>query len=249
MCTLIVALRQFEEAPLVVAANRDEKLDRPARAPLLWAGGPGEPFLAGRDELAGGTWLGLNRAGLFVGVTNRFGVGRDAGRASRGALVVEALGEGSARGLHARLGALDPGRFNAFHLLYADRQEAFVTWSDGSAIRQEVLPPGVHVVTERSLGGDDRARTETVRALWRALPRGRAPAAEELFELLRHHRQDDPLGSVCVHVPALGYGTRSSCALRLGPGREEVELWWAEGPPCTAAPQRLDALVRELRAV
>ena len=66
MCTLIVALRQHPEAPLVVAANRDERLDRAARSPLLWTEGP-VPFLAGRDEAAGGTWLGLNRAGCSSG--------------------------------------------------------------------------------------------------------------------------------------------------------------------------------------
>ena len=247
MCTLIAAVRQSEEAPLVVAANRDEKLDRAARPPLLWNGGP-IPFVAGRDEVGGGTWLGLNRAGLFVGVTNRFGVDRDPRRQSRGALVVEALGAGTARELHARLGALDAGRFNAFHLLYADRGEAFVTWSDGAAVRQEVLAPGVHVVTERSLGGDDRARTETVHELWGGLPSGRAPSSEELFAILRHHRPDDPVGSVCVHLPELGYGTRSSCVLRLGTGAADVEMWWAEGAPCTATPARLDGLVQALRA-
>ncbi len=246
MCTLIVALGQYAEAPLVVAAHRDEKLDRPAREPFLWTGGQGEPFVAGRDELGGGTWLGLNRAGLFVGVTNRFGVNRDETRASRGLLVVEALGASSARALHARLGGLDPSRYNAFHLLYADRSEAFVTWSDGSVVRQEALVPGVHVVTERSLGGDDRARTETVRTLWRELPAGRAPTAGELFALLRHHRDDDPLGSVCVHAPALGYGTRSACVLRLGPRGEDVEMWWAEGAPCKVEPRRLDDLVDAL---
>ncbi|HVE84551.1 MAG TPA: NRDE family protein [Myxococcales bacterium] len=247
MCTLIAAVRQYEDAPLVVAANRDERLDRPARAPLLWAGGP-IPVIAGRDEQGGGTWLGLNREGLFVGVTNRYGVDRDPARQSRGALVVEALGAASAGALHARLAALDPARFNAFHLLYADRGEAFVTWSDGAALRQEVLAPGVHVVTERSLGGDDRARTETVRELWRGLPAGLTPSAEELFAILRHHQPDDPLGSVCVHLPELGYGTRSSCTLRLGRGTADVELWWAEGAPCTAAPQRLDGLAQALRA-
>jgi len=247
MCTLIAAVRQYEDAPLVVAANRDERLDRAARAPFLWTGGP-LPFVAGRDEVAGGTWLGLNEAGLFVGVTNRFGVEKDPKRASRGALVVEALGAGSARELHQKLSALGAGRFNAFHLLYADRSEAFVTWSDGSAMHQEALEPGVHVVTERSLGGDDRARTETVRTLWSGLRPGRVPSSEELFAILRHHRPENPLGSVCVHLPELGYGTRSSCTLRLGTGAADVELWWAEGAPCTAAPVRLDGLVQALRS-
>src|SRR5712692_8012823 len=72
VCTLICAFRVFPRWPLIVAANRDEHLNRPASPPRLW---PGDlSFVAPRDEAAGGTWLGLNSAGLFVGVTNRFGV-------------------------------------------------------------------------------------------------------------------------------------------------------------------------------
>lgn len=243
MCTLIVALHQYPDAPLLVAANRDERLDRPARAAFLWTDGP-QPFIAGRDERGGGTWLGLNRAGLLVGVTNRFGVDRDERRASRGALVVDALGAASARELHRRLSSLPADRYNAFHLLYADRREAFVTWTDGAAVRQEALAPGVHVVTERSLGGDDRARTETIRRLWAQLPSGTTPTAESLFQILRFHREGDPLGSVCVHVPTFEYGTRSSCVLKLGAAAPE--LWWAEGPPCQEAARKLDSEVRAM---
>ena len=95
MCTLIAAVRQYRDAPLVIAANRDEHLDRPASGPRLWPS-TSPPFLAPRDEKAGGTWVGLNQRGVFVGVTNRFGAAHDAGRASRGQLVVDALSAESA---------------------------------------------------------------------------------------------------------------------------------------------------------
>src|SRR5262249_49106759 len=80
MCSWVAAVAVFPEWPLVVAANRDERLDRAASGPRLWPGSP--PFIAPVDEVAGGTWLGLNWFGLFVGVTNRFGVGRDDKRES-----------------------------------------------------------------------------------------------------------------------------------------------------------------------
>ena len=70
MCTLVAGFAPASPLPLWVAANRDELLARPASAPRRW---PNEPFWAPRDEVAGGSWLGLTRAGLFVGVTNRFG--------------------------------------------------------------------------------------------------------------------------------------------------------------------------------
>src|ERR1019366_792977 len=124
MCTLIVAVRHFPRLPLLVAANRDERYDRPASAVHRWAG---ERFVAPRDDEAGGTWLGVNDQGLFVGITNRSGAVKDDARESRGVLVVEALRAASASGLHASLAALRAERFNAFHLHYVDTRAAFVT--------------------------------------------------------------------------------------------------------------------------
>jgi len=232
MCTLVAFVAVWPSAPLVVAANRDERLDRAASGPRRWAG---EAFVAPRDEEAGGTWLGLHDAGLFVGVTNRAGAPRDPARESRGALVVEALRLGRARAVHDALATtLDARRFNPFHLFYADvTGEAFVTWFDGTAVRQETIARGLAVVTERSLGGDDHLRTERIRrAVEPLLARGSPPALEELAPVMRHHEPGDPLASTCVHVPELRYGTRSSLLLDLRPAPGASRCLWAEGAPC-----------------
>ena len=59
----------FEDFPLIVAANRDEHYDRPSAAASLIETTP--KIIAGRDLRAGGTWLGVNSAGLMVGILNR----------------------------------------------------------------------------------------------------------------------------------------------------------------------------------
>jgi uncharacterized protein with NRDE domain len=229
MCTLIVSVQQHPQVPLVVAANRDEALARPATGPRRWAG---EPFVAPRDEQAGGTWLGLNLHGLFVAVTNRFPSNRHLDRASRGALVVEALRAPSAAVLHERLAAVPAERYNAFHLLYADARDAFVTWSDGAAVRQHALAPGLHVITERSLGGDDHARTRLILEAWPTVsPGGALPTPEALQRLLALGRAEDPLGGVCVDVPALSYGTRSSLVLFRAEPLARSRFSWADGRP------------------
>lgn len=245
MCTLIVSVRQHKDVPLVVAANRDEVLDRPASGPRRWAG---EPFVAPKDEQAGGTWLGLNAHGLFVGVTNRFLAEKHLDRESRGALVVDALRAGGARALHERLEGLSPRRYNAFHLLYADATDAFVTWSDGETVRQQVLEPGLHIVTERSLGGDDHARTSLIRDAWpRVSPGGALPTPEALEGLLALRRPDDPLGGVCVEAPAFNYGTRSSLVLFRAEPLSHSRWYWADGRPDRAPFVERGDLISSLR--
>ena len=229
MCTLVVAHRQYAEWPLIVAANRDERLERPSTPPRIWPG----LFWAPRDEVVQGTWLGLNAHGLFVGITNRFPAENDPGRESRGKLVLEALRSSSAKALHTELANLSALRFNSFHLLYADRDAVFMTWSDGELVRQSELAPGLHVVTERSLGGDDQARTERVQASWPG--RSGAPSSEALAELMAQHGGDNPVGGTCIHLPHMGYGTRSSLQLFLAPSLAQSRLYWAEGAPCTVS--------------
>ncbi len=230
MCTLAAAVGVSPSLPLVVAANRDERLARPAVPPFLWPDAPGAPrAIAPRDEQAGGTWLGLNEHALFVGTTNRAGSPPDRSRRSRGALVADALRAPSAAALHERLAGLDPRAYNPFHLLYADRASAHVTWSDGASLHREHLAPGLHVITEQSFGAGPDERSARVRELWEGLRGDLSPAS--LRALLGRH-VDDVLASVCVHADAFGYGTRSSLIRTLGASWRETRLLWAEGKPC-----------------
>jgi uncharacterized protein with NRDE domain len=227
MCTLLAAVQRHPRYPLLVAANRDERLDRPASGPRAWRSGP-VPFLAPRDEVAGGTWVGINAAGLFVAVTNRFGAPRDEARRSRGALVVEALGQQTAEALHAWMAGLDARTFNPFHLLYADAHHAFVTWTDGSSLTQQPLGPGLHVVTEQSFREEPVARARALMAGFEALEDCSAP--DGLFSLLQRHDDVDPFAGTCIHAPAFHYGTRSSTVLLLGQDAANTRFYASEGP-------------------
>ena len=206
----------------MVSGNRNELLKRPASTLELHGG-----VLAPRDDVHGGTWLGLNQHGLFVVITNRAGAMIDPARRSRGLIVREALGAGSARELHQRLRDLDGARYNGFHLVYADLEEAFVTWGDGTRARQLPLASGdLHVITERSYGAGEGQREREVRAAFTGLDEDvrawRAP-------MTTHATM--PLESACVHADAVGYGTRSSLQLVLRAGGRGEALW-TDGHPC-----------------
>src|ERR671934_2012679 len=91
MCSVVILRRPGHDWPVLLAANRDEMNDRPWLPPgRHW---PERPWVvAGLDQQAGGSWLGLNDHGLLAGVMNRAGsLGPAAGKRSRGELVLEAL--------------------------------------------------------------------------------------------------------------------------------------------------------------
>ncbi|MDF2693568.1 MAG: hypothetical protein K0S65_1951 [Labilithrix sp.] len=250
MCTLVVAARIVPGFPLVVVANRDEQLDRASSTPRWWA----EGFLAPRDEVAGGSWLGLNDSGTFVGITNRYLGMRDGSRTSRGALVLDALRGGTAREIHAAAGRIDPSRYNGFHLVYADEHDVLATISDGRELAQLTLGDGMSIVTERSFGAgargdDDRKRVERIRAAWARMTSMGPFDPTHATKLLADHDDVDRLGATCIHLAMLRYGTRSSMVLAIPDARSgespRARMLWAEGPPCTTPFREIHVMAAE----
>jgi len=245
MCTLIALHRCVPGAPLVVAANRDEYLDRPARPPALRQG-PRGLVAAPLDERAGGTWLGLAPHGLFAGLTNRPCPTPDPGRRSRGLLVLDALGARSAEEAAARLEALPAGAYNPFNLLLADGRRAFaLVYQDAPRLFE--LAPGAHVIGNAD--PDDRAVPKLADLLDRAEAAARGPVAQLLPALARvcrsHDAGEGPLGAPCVHTEA--YGTRSSTLLRLTEDQRDDAWRYADGPPCTTRYRDVTPLLEALR--
>src|SRR6202035_84470 len=67
VCLLELAWNAHPGYRLILAANRDELHARPAAPLAKW---PDAAILAGRDLVAGGTWLGIDRRRRFGIVTN-----------------------------------------------------------------------------------------------------------------------------------------------------------------------------------
>src|SRR5258706_1247297 len=90
MCIALLAWQSHPDYPLVLASNRDEFYTRSTRPAAWW--GQSVSLLAGRDEEAGGTWLGINRSGRFALVTNvRSPQERNPHAPSRGTLALAAV--------------------------------------------------------------------------------------------------------------------------------------------------------------
>lgn len=228
MCTLILAWRVFPEAPVVVAANRDEAVDRPSSAPAVrhWE----RRVLAPVDERAGGTWIGVNDRHSFVGITNRRADVE--GERSRGLLVRDALGAGSAREAREHVEReLAEREYAGFNLVLADADDAFLVEWNGT-LTVTPLDPGVHVVVNTGYAPPDR-----VDAVRDALPEpGRDPDTwlEAVMPVLRDH----DVGA-CVHHEDRGFGTRSSSLVRVAESGD-VRYDFADGPPCRTTYRRVN---------
>ncbi len=218
----------FDKYPVVVGANRDERYARGSLAPQRLRKAPG--IVGGQDEAGGGTWMGINEHGVWLGIANRVSpLPHDAGRRSRGQLCLDLLGAGSCREARSLAGRITPTRYNPFYLIVADRRTAFVLSAGANAAIRN-LAPGLYVLTNSGLNQrDDPRRKRAWRSLTRMKRRRHPPSVTQWTRLLSDHGET-PDEALCLHEPMRG--TRSSTLLHLHRQFERSEYFFADGPPC-----------------
>jgi uncharacterized protein with NRDE domain len=242
VCLLVVAFGVQPGAPLVVAANRDERLSRPATAmTVLQASDP--LILGGRDEEAGGTWLAVNARGVVAGLTNRpVPDGRDPSKRTRGELPLALARYPTAEaGVEALVASVRPSDYNPAWILVGDRASLYsLEIAEEEAPVARRLDPGVHILENAALGSPS-PKVDHVRRLLGPLPDGLGSDPLETFPrvLADHSVPDEPPAegrppetlAACVHTDT--YGTRSATLIRvLADDGLLPEVAYADGPPC-----------------
>lgn len=233
MCTVILLRRPGHDWPLLVAANRDERLDRAWDPPAAhWPDRPG--VTGGRDRTGGGTWMAM-RGGLVAAVLNRPGsLGPAPGKRSRGDLPLMALEATDAAGAAARIAAQDGGQWRPFNMVLADADQAFFIRGLGKGAPEAVpLGAGISMVTAHDPNDLASPRTR------RHLPRFRAAAPPDptagdwaAWEALL---SDQSLGeegiATALNVPPVqGFGT--VCASLVALGAAGGRVWrFSPAPP------------------
>jgi uncharacterized protein with NRDE domain len=213
MCLAVLAVDAHPRLALVLAANRDEYHARPA-APAAWRP---DGVLAGRDLLAGGTWLAVRRDGRFALVTNvREGKAQDPAARSRGELPLRALDS---------LRSIDGTRYNGFNLVAGDTHG--FTWMSNRGDSARDVRKGIHGLSNALLDvpWPKVVRTEERLAAWLG---GATANVEPLFEALadRGHPPDAQLPATGVplawervlsppFIVSERYGTRCSTVLTI----------------------------------
>jgi len=149
MCIAALAFGDVPSYRFVFAANRDELHARATAQAAWWDDTAG--VLGGRDLVAGGSWLAVNRRGWLAAVTN---LPQDVPRAfprSRGDLVKGFLTGNRAAGEFAAEFAANSGAYGPCNLLVWD---GTVLCYAATGLAARPLAPGVHALGNALLGTD-----------------------------------------------------------------------------------------------
>jgi uncharacterized protein with NRDE domain len=239
VCTLAIYVRAFAAYPVVVAANRDEFYSRPTSSPGVLDSSSG--IFGGRDDVAGGTWLGVNRHGLVAALLNRrTSEPPDPARRSRGQLCLDMLRSESASAARVVLNRESARAYNPFNLLVADSRDAWIANNHGLEIAITELGTGLHLITNLDLNDPTCPRIAASYQLFAGLLAKDAPqpAGPEFCNRLRrilaaHDTELDPRNgafgnSLCLHSDE--YGTRSSTLIFLDLSRRWTYLHTDDAP-------------------
>jgi len=243
MCTLAIYFRATADCPVVIAANRDEFLERPASDRTILLEHP--HVVGGKDLKAGGTWLGISENGIVAGLLNRRAEnGGNPDARSRGLLCLDALRRRTAREA-AEFASRERGSdYNPFNLLIVSRDEAFVAYNRGASIEVVEIQPGLHLLSNLDLNDFECPKISASYGKFAALgnredlkrdPIGQRAALGAL--LADHNTQLDSRSgrpnALCLHLE--NYGTRSSSLIFMRGDSNEIAHYFAPGPPCVTA--------------
>jgi uncharacterized protein with NRDE domain len=224
MCLIIFAHQLHRRYPLLVAANRDEHYQRSTASAGFWQHQP--QLLAGRDLVAGGTWLGITRGGRFAAITNhRNPPTTPATPRSRGMLTLDFLTSTASPGEYLQRLAHEAGSYAGFNLILGDADQLYYYSNLENCIRP--LAPGLYSLSNALLDTPWPKQTRGAAQMQNLLAQD-AISHDELAATVgsKHIEPDDRLPDTGVgleferllsaqFIVAPDYGTRTTSTLTM----------------------------------
>jgi hypothetical protein len=211
-----------------LASNRDEFYQRQGEPPEPRDDG-NNPFVAPLDPKKGGTWFGINNAGLLVALTNRLDANPKKDAPSRGLLVRELLSEAADRSdALDRYRSLEPETYNPHQILFIDPNGLNVVHQELEKQHRYDIESGLFYLDNSSgLITDQQTLKKSFPLDFQGIDLNTFPALEEFCSSHDSFLERD---SVCLHVEIAG--TLSSSLIYLEPAQETFRFRFAQGPPC-----------------
>lgn len=224
MCLIAFSYKTHPVYDLILATNRDEFYQRPARTAQFWKKEDNPDILAGKDLEAGGTWMGVHKDGRWGAVTNYRDTSitkKDA--PSRGELVLDYL-KSKEKGMNYLQEVTERAdEYYGFNMLLWD-EAGFFHYSNQSKIVSRI-EPGIHGLSN-SLLNTDWPKVRLAKDSLKNVIQNKNIDKEHLFRiLLNEQKAPDPELPVTgipqhlekavssIFIQTESYGTRCSTVL------------------------------------
>ncbi|HEY6563493.1 MAG TPA: NRDE family protein [Pirellulaceae bacterium] len=243
MALIAVQYKLVPEAPVLIAANREERYSRPTLAPSIQSGKP--RVLCGIDKEASGTWLGVNQNGLFVGLsTRRKDIPTFISR-SRGLLCLDMLRQESARqALDLCMEELNTGKYQGANFIFADAESGWVVHA-GNDINAVPLREGLNIISDRDLNDESDPRVEMATRLL-TLQMLDSPVKFLAIASKVFARAPSPEDRPSIVLRGKERGTVSSTLISLGAKPRDAIYQYAGGPPDRSKYEDFSPLLRDI---
>jgi uncharacterized protein with NRDE domain len=251
MCTILFSYKTTPGYRLVLAANRDEFMNRQTAPLAYWQ--DSKEVLAGRDLQQGGTWLGLDAKGRIGAITNfREPQTVSAEYPSRGEILSNYLAaKGSEADFFNDL-EVKASKYRGFNLLFGTSDTMY--YYSNRLEKKLQLKPGIYGLSNHLLDSDWPKVARGKMLLTKVIKKG-IFKVEDIFSILCDNYQppeeflpDTGIGKVwerllaSIFITSEFYGTRSSAVITIRDDgytefRERTFLhsadgWQAEGEKC-----------------
>lgn len=228
MCLIVFAYKVHPHYPLILAANRDEFYNRPAKTASFWNNHP--DLLAGKDLKAGGTWMGITKSHRFAALTNfrdMKSIKKDA--PSRGHIVTDFLTSTESAPEFFESIKDEAHKYNGFNLIYGMVDNLY--YFNNQEIELQQIDPGCHTLSNAFLD-TEWPKTDQALSDFKKVISADTPDRDKLFGLLQNtkrfpehllpstglDRERERLVS-SVFILTDDYGTRCSTLLFANPGQ------------------------------
>lgn len=243
MCLLAIQYKLVSEAPILVAANREEFYERPSQAPSIQSGKP--RVLCGTDLQAGGTWLGVNQHGLVVAVSNRRRTSPTFPSRSRGALCRELLKSDSAvQARDTAMEELSTGKYDGANYVCADADSGWVV-HNGDELDAVEMQEGLNIIANSDLNDPRDERVDMARRLLTLhtldSPVKFLAVASKVFA-----RPPSPPGRPSIVIRGSERGTVSSTLIALGKKPRDAIYQYAMGAPDRSRYEDFSPMLRDI---
>ena len=243
MSLIAIQYRLVPEAPVLVAANREESYERTTSAPSIQSGKP--RILCANDEDSSGTWLGVNQNGLFVAVTSRRKVIPAFISRSRGLLCKDMLRAASAReAIDLCLEEVMANKYNGANFVAADAEGGWAVHG-GDDVNVVELEEGLNIISDRDLNDPRDERVQMAKRLL-TLQTLDSPVKFLAIASKVFARAPSPPGRPSMVIRGKDSGTVCSTLISLGQKPRDAIYQYAKSAPDESKYEDFSPMLRDI---